>query len=64
MPPAGTRGGAPHAYRLSPAAAERLGYVRARMRGPGYLAHTLDSVEAVCALVAAAALAPMVHGVF
>jgi hypothetical protein len=54
LPPAGTRGGAPHAYRLTPAAAERLGYTRARMRGPGYLAHTLDSVEAVCALVAAA----------
>ena len=54
LPPPGTRGGAPHAYRLAPAAADRLGYTRARMRGPGYLAHTLDSVEAVCALVAAA----------
>lgn len=54
LPPAGTRGGAPHAYRLAPAAAHRLGYTRARMRGPGYLAHTLDGLEAVCALVAAA----------
>ena len=52
LPPAGTRGGAPHAYRLTPAAADRLGYARTRMRGPGYLAHTLDSVEAVCALIA------------
>lgn len=52
LPPAGTRGGAPHAYRLTPAAADRLGYTRARMRGPGYLAHTLDGIEAVCSLIA------------
>lgn len=52
LPPAGTRGGAPHAYRLTSSAADRLGYTRTRMRGPGYLAHTLDSVEAVCALIA------------
>lgn len=55
LPPAGTRGGAPHAYRLAPAAAHRLGYTRARTRGSGYLAHTLDGVEAVCALIAATA---------
>jgi hypothetical protein len=53
LPPAGTRGGAPLAYRLAPAAALRLGYQRSPWRGPGYLAHTLDAVEA-CALVAAA----------
>ena len=53
LPPAGTRGGAPHAYRLAPAAARRLGYQRSPWRGPGYLAHTLDAVDAVCALVAA-----------
>ena len=32
--------------------AHRLGYHRNPWRGPGYLAHTLDAVEAVCALVA------------
>ncbi len=52
LPPAGPRGGAPYAYRLAPAAARRLGYQRSPWRGPGYLAHTLDSVDAVCALVA------------
>lgn len=53
LPPAGPRGGAPYAYRLAPAAARRLGYQRSPWRGPGYLAHTLDAVDAVCALVAA-----------
>ena len=38
-------------YRLSPAAIVRLGYAPRRWRGPGYIAHTLDAVEAVCALV-------------
>ena len=45
------RGGAPYAYRLAPAAAHRLGYRRTPWHGPGYLAHTLDAVEAVCAIV-------------
>jgi hypothetical protein len=53
LPPTGTRGGAPHAYRLARAGAHRLGYTRDRWHGPGYLAHTLDGVEAVCAMVAA-----------
>jgi hypothetical protein len=51
LPPAGPRGGAPYAYRLSSACLQRLGYGRRPWRGPGYLGHTLDSVEAVCALV-------------
>ena len=51
LPPAGTRGGAPYAYRLAPAAIHRLGYRRTPWHGPGYLAHTLDAVEAVCAIV-------------
>ncbi len=51
LPPAGPRGGAPLAYRLSAACRERLGYRRSPWRGPGYLGHTLDAVEAVCALV-------------
>lgn len=51
LPPVGPRGGAPLAYRLSPACRRRLGYRRSPWRGPGYLAHTLDAVEAVCALV-------------
>ena len=53
LPPTGIRGGAPLAYRLAPAATRRLGYRRGPWRGPGYLAHTLDAVTAVCALVAA-----------
>ena len=53
LPPTGIRGGAPLAYRLAPAATRRLGYRRGPWRGPGYLAHTLDAVSAVCALVAA-----------
>ncbi len=51
LPPIGPRGGAPYAYRLSSACLHRLGYRRNPWRGPGYLAHTLDAVEAVCALV-------------
>lgn len=54
LPPSGPRGGAPYAYRLSSACLRRLGYRRTPSRGPGYLAHTLDSVEAVCAIVRAA----------
>ena len=44
-------GGPALAYRLSAACLGRLGYGRDPWRGPGYLAHTLDGVEAVCALV-------------
>ena len=51
LPPAGPLGGAPLAYRLSPACRRRLGYRRSPWRGPGYLAHTLDAGEAICALV-------------
>ena len=51
LPPLGPRGGAPYAYRLASACLHRLGYGRAPWRGPGYLGHTLDAVEAVCALV-------------
>lgn len=49
-PPTGT-GGSPYVYRLAPAAIARLGYAPRRWRGPGYVAHTLHAVEAVCALV-------------
>lgn len=52
LPPAQAPGGAPFAYRLSSACLKRLGYGRRPWRGPGYLPHTLDAVEAVCALVA------------
>ena len=52
LPPARAPGGAPYAYRLSSACLRRLGYQRRLWRGPGYLAHTLDAVEAVRALVA------------
>jgi hypothetical protein len=38
-------------YRLAPAAIARLGYAARPWRGPGYVGHTLDAVEAVCALV-------------
>lgn len=53
LPPIGSQGGAPYAYRLSAACLRRLGYRRPRWRGPGYLEHTLDAVDAVCALVRA-----------
>lgn len=49
-PPAGI-GGSPYVYRLAPAATARLGYAPRPWRGPGYVAHTLGAVEAVCALV-------------
>ena len=52
LPPTGPRGGAPYAYRLSSACLHRLGYRRSAWRGSGYLAHTLDAVEAVCSLIA------------
>ena len=51
LPPAGPRGGAPFAYRLSAACLQRLGYRRNPWRGPGYLTHTLDGVDAACSLV-------------
>lgn len=44
-------GGPAYAYRPSAATLRRLGYRGNPWRGPGYLAHTLDAVEAVCALV-------------
>ena len=40
-------------HRLAPAAIARLGYAPRPWRGPGYIAHTLHAVEAVCALVRA-----------
>jgi Replication-relaxation len=51
LPPPTGRGGAPYVYRLTPAAIARLGYAPRLWRGPGYIGHTLDAVEAVCALV-------------
>ena len=51
LPPTRSRGGAPFAYRLSSACRARLGYGPRPWRGPGYLAHTLDAVEAVCGLL-------------
>jgi hypothetical protein len=52
LPPAGSQAGAPYAYRPSRACLRRLGYRRPRWRGPGYLEHTLDTVDAVSSLVA------------
>ena len=51
LPPPSGIGGSPFVYRLAPAAIARLGYAPRRWRGPGYIAHTLHAVEAVCALV-------------
>ncbi len=51
LPPRAGIGGSPYVYRLAPAAIARLGYAPRPRRGPGYVAHTLDAVEAVCALV-------------
>ncbi len=51
LPPPTGIGGSPYAYRLAPAAIARLGYAARPWRGPGYVGHTLDAVEAVCALV-------------
>jgi hypothetical protein len=51
LPPPTGIGGSPYVYRLAPAALARLGYAPRPWRGPGYIAHTLDAVEAVCALV-------------
>ncbi len=51
LPPPSGIAGSPYVYRLarlpSPASATHRG----PWRGPGYIAHTLDAVEAVCALV-------------
>ena len=52
LPPA-HRGGAELAYRLSRVAQRQLGDRSTRARGSSRLAHTLDTVEVVCALVAA-----------
>lgn len=51
LPPPSGVGGSPYVYRLAPAAIARLGYAPRRWRGPGYVAHTLHAVEAVCALI-------------
>ena len=51
LPPPTGIGGSPYVYRLAPAAIARLGYAARPWRGPGYVGHTLDAVEAVCALV-------------
>lgn len=51
LPPPTGIGGSPYVYRLAPAAIARLGYAARPWRGPGYVAHTLDAVEAICALV-------------
>jgi len=53
QPPKESQAGAPYAYRLSRACLRRLGYRRPAWRGPGYLEHALDAVDAVCGLVAA-----------
>ena len=53
LPPPSGVGGSPYVYRLAPAAIARLGYAPRPRRGPGYIAHTLHAVEAVCALVRA-----------
>ena len=53
LPPPTGIGGSPYVYRLAPAAIARLGYAPRPWRGPGYVAHTLDAVEAVCALIRA-----------
>lgn len=52
LPPA-HRGGAELAYRLSRRAQRQLGDRSTRARGSSRLGHTLDIVEAVCALVTA-----------
>jgi len=49
LPPA--HGGIPVAYRVSVRGRERLGYPARRKEGVTHLRHTLDTVEAVCALV-------------
>jgi hypothetical protein len=54
LPPPSGIGGSPYVYRLAPAAIARLGYTPRPWRGPGYIAHTLDAVEAVCGLVRSA----------
>ena len=51
LPPPSGIGGSPYVYRLAPATVARLGYAPRPWRGPGYIVHTLDAVEAVCALV-------------
>lgn len=66
------RGGSPLAYRLSPAARQRLGYRDRRTAGIAELQHRLDTVETVCALsgpdgdaeypVQAWLAEPMAHG--
>jgi len=50
-PLAPERGGIPVAYRISRRGSRRLGYVDTRTGGVGHVRHTLDIVDAVCALV-------------
>ncbi len=49
LPPA--HGGAPVAYRVSVRGRERLGYPARQREGVTHLRHTLDTVEAVCAMI-------------
>ncbi len=51
LPPS-SRGGAPYAFRVSPRGRRRLGYLPlTRSRAGSQLRHSLNGVEAVCALV-------------
>jgi hypothetical protein len=50
-PLAPDRGGIPVAYRISRRGSKRLGYFDTRTGGVGHVRHTLDIVDAVCALV-------------
>lgn len=50
-PLAPERGGIPVAYRISRRGSKRLGYLDTRTGGVSRVRHTLDIVEAVCALV-------------
>jgi hypothetical protein len=53
-PLAPVRGGIPVAYRLTRRGSKRLGYVDTRTGGVGRVRHSLDIVDAVCALVRSA----------
>lgn len=53
-PLAPERGGIPVAYRITRRGSKRLGYVDTRTGGVGRVRHSLDIVDAVCALVRSA----------
>jgi hypothetical protein len=53
-PLAPERGGIPVAYRMTRRGSKRLGYVDTRTGGVGRVRHSLDIVDAVCALVRSA----------